>query len=108
METAMITFFLVGDTLKRVVNEKQLEGDTLHFGVRRKDMTHEAYELVKMGDLRPVAIKEDVLLFDYNGISIELQIFDEIEELKRLDSTVYCYEAFNIPNPYQVFIQKYG
>ncbi len=109
-ERSNLYFFLIRDTAKQVIANRELEGDKLTLGLRRMEwqgggdrifnsmIQHEKVEVEK---------HDDYILFHFKNIPVYLYLYDENPTLSSFDSVFYQMESFNTPNPFKEFDEKY-
>jgi hypothetical protein len=109
-ERSTLNFFLVKDTARQVRADKQLEGDRLTLGIRRNEWVGGQDRIFKAfmeHEKIPHAIMEHGFRFKYMGVPVYLYIYDNNPCLDALDIVFYNNDTFNIPNPFDVFNEKY-
>lgn len=108
-ERATMNFFLVKDTAKQVIANKELSGK-LTLGIRQMEWNGGQQRIFKSfmehEKVLPTKMKNG-LLFNCKGVPVELYIYPENPTLAALDITFYENDTFNIPNPFKEFCEKY-
>ena len=111
MGRALLTFVILGDTARDIVNETGLTGNKITVGVERKYLTKEALSTLKfyLKDTLPDPIKDFV--YEPSGhpkYKTMPKVFVKIIErrwkfLKAKDYKFYMATQYNIPNPFESY-----
>ena len=104
MERSTIPFFLLGQTLKSVMEKEQVSGDKIEIGIRKQHLTKDTLGMLKM-------VVPDLVLFSDNGLTtkMEFRVDDVPVEVKVIhkkfkivenpDKIWYKVTQYRIPNP---------
>ena len=110
-ERASMNFFLVKDTARQVMGDVDLHGEQLTLGIRKLEwiggqdrvflafIEHEKVPINKLTDT--------CYHFRYKEVPVLLYIYDENPCVTNLDIVFYKNDTFNIPNPFNLFCDKY-
>src|ERR1035437_10572405 len=109
-ERSTLNFFLVKDTARQVMADKELEGDRLTLGIRKNEWVGGQQRIFKAFMEHEKILPRPVehgLLFNYEGVPVYLYIYDDNPCLDSLDIVFYENDTFNIPNPFDRFCELY-
>ncbi len=110
-ERGQMDLFLIKDTAKQVKADKELSGDKITLGARKSEWNSgqgRIFETFAQHELGGVVSKTDEeIVYDCKGVPVVIKLYDENEALKSFNPVFYHFETFNLPNPYELFIEKY-
>lgn len=114
-ERGQLDMFLIGETAKQVKAGEDLQGEAVSVGVRRNEWDSGQGRIVKeflsheLGIHIDVYLKStlEILSYKYQGVAINIKLYEDNPCLKSFDIVFYRYETFNLPNPYDEFVKKY-
>lgn len=116
---ALLPFFLLGMTARRVKDDKNLWGHDIQIGVRRKDFTKEVkgtinnykvYAYGKAAELESPPQSGDIVEFEYKGVPILIHVIEDdwrSKYIKNLDFAYYMADDFKLPNPFEDYWKEY-
>ncbi len=104
-ERAAMPFFLVYSTAESVFGKKELEGDSVHVGVRINEWTS---GMRRVQDSYRVIGDNTFEFTSLEGVPITLHVFEDDHCIRATDSQVYYNEIFQLPNPYSRFLEVYA
>lgn len=107
-DRSMINGFVVYETAESIMKRKQLQGDSVKFGVRDLDWNSSARGVLETFLGKPVESSEKHQKYDFDGVSVYLYVFPDDACIRNPDVRLYEQENFNIPNPYTTFLELYG
>ncbi len=98
-----IPFFLLGETAYCVKNKKLLTGDKITVGIRKLDFQKPNMSIMEAFYLADTVNKK-FIEYTFEGVPIEVKIIDSPDPMfTSLDSVVYQYEYFKVPNPFNKY-----
>lgn len=106
MDRALIDFFVVGKTADAVKNTKELYGDKLTVAVR-KSAWESGSRRIADSFATPLTETPEVVTYEYEGVPITLYVLEDNDAISSLDQKIYHSEFFKLPNPYELFVEKY-
>lgn len=102
MERGNMNFFVIGDTADSVINNKDLSGTKITVGVRRLEWNSGAKRIVD-AFATPLTETDDKVTYEYEGVPVELYLFDDDPSITSPNQIIYHSEYFKFPNPYSKF-----
>ncbi len=106
-DRANMRFFLVGDTARSAIANKDLTGSHIEIGVRANEWRSGAKRI--LDDFAPPVKETDGgALYEYGGVPIMLITYPDSPEVMAPDMVRYRYEEFYVPNPFSSFEEMYG
>ncbi len=109
-DTALMNFFVVGDTAKAILDKTLLDGDKITVGTRWLEWNAGSKSIFYAFTGEPVETKDNCFIFKnpFNNIRVWVYVFDDNEYIRAPDTVFYQSEYFKVPNPYTVFSEKYN
>ena len=110
-ERGQLDLFLIKDTARQAKADKDLVGDCITVGARKSEWISGQGEIFRtcadhvVG--KAVKADENEVIYEVNGVPVIIKLYDENECLKSFNPIFYRYETFNLPNPYDLFVEKY-
>lgn len=103
MDDAQLEFFPMNHTAEQMYNNIPLEGEKLTFGVKKSNLTETTIDLLKIS--RPsIDLGDKKIKIISNRVPVEIRIISyHYRVLDNLDTIVYAYETFLMPNPFEAF-----
>ena len=108
-ERPPMDFFLVRDTAKQAIAGEQLSG-YVEIGVRRNEWVNGSDILFMFfGEEHVKTLNEDPnwIECEYNETPFIIRLYDENKCLAALNSIVYEYETFKLPNMFDIFCKEF-
>lgn len=105
-ERSNMPFFLIGSTAEQAINGSELTGDRVTIGLRQMEWNGGSQRILTT-IAPPVSEDGDIIMFEHEGVPVEMRLFEDSSYITGLDSIHYRYEYFKIPNPYKEFKEKY-
>lgn len=101
---ASIPFFVLDDTAAAMLTNFDLEGDSVHIGVRDTDWHSTGFDILTIL-VEAQETTKDYALIMYGEVPIHVYVFKNHKTIESPDLIPYGYEYFNVPNPYTEFEQ---
>lgn len=107
MSRAAMPYFLVGSTAESALKKRDLTGDAIHVGVRSTDWHSSSLNIISIFK-EADEIADDYFKYTHNEVPIIVHIFKKNHScIQSTNPVMYLYEYFNVPNPYDQFLQLY-
>lgn len=119
-DRAILPFFLLGMTARRVKDDKGLWGHDIQVGVRRRDFTkqvkgtinnYRTYVYGKAGELESPPQSGDTVEFEHKGTPIYVHVIGDddwrYKYIKNLDFAYHKADNFKVPNPFEDYWKEY-
>jgi hypothetical protein len=107
-ERASIPFFLTGNTMNNVAENKLLDGYAIECGVRLLDWKSSARYIFDTF-ATPISEEGNIVIYKYEGVPIILKIYKEDDPcIVSTDTKMYFAEAFKVPNPINRFKEVFN
>lgn len=112
-DRALINCFFVYDTAECILQNKDLEGDGVHVGVRKLEWGDNesragSRPIFEAFAGEPITKTDKVWTYDYLGIPVFVHIFEEDPCILQTNQILYRNEYLKLPNPYKRFLERYG
>ena len=103
LSRAQVPFFLLGETLRSVCEDNQVNGEKIEVGVLRKYLTKSCLGLLDL--LVPGSkIEDGYIRFDKDGVPIEIKVIERrFKVFERPNFLFHRVGEYKIPNP----LEKY-
>ena len=110
MERSLITFFLLGETARTVIENLDQDPTTaIEAGIKRTEYTEYAKSTLKMFLPSDTVYGKKAIKFDWQGTPVTIKIIDrKYGFLNNLDSVFYKITSFRIPNPFKKYWKVRG
>lgn len=106
-ERAVCIWFPLGQTAYSIKNNEWLKGDKIEVGVRKKDLAESTIEMFKSID-PSIDFTQKKIIINHESVPIEIRVIqNHYRFLDQLDQTMYAYEVFYLPNPFDAFWRAY-
>lgn len=105
-DRASIKFFLIGKTGESCFKDLPLSGDKVEIGIRRMEHVSGAWSILK-SFAEPIEGNDKIIRFEKDGVPVECKVFDDDVYFLQTVPHYWQYEAFNLPNPYLDYVEKY-
>jgi hypothetical protein len=102
-----VPFFLVNQTAKDVIAQRDLTGNKIEVGIRRNEWVSGGKRLID-AFATPTSETDNGATYQFEGVPIFLYVYDTSDCIEQTDMVRYKYEQFKVPNPYSKFIEIYG
>lgn len=106
-ERSNVPFFLTGQTYEDVVNDRDLSGNRVTVGVRRVEWVSGGARVLRTFIGEPTSEDAVRACYRFEGVPIDIEIYDDHDCIIGTDSVSYRYEVFKVPNPYETFKKIY-
>jgi len=104
LEWSQIPYFLIGDTLKQVMDGQTLEVEKIEIGVKARNLTQDTKKLLKT--FAPWVEFGDIINLEFEGVPIEIKLIKRnYEFFKNPDIAYYNYDEYKIPNPWERYLK---
>lgn len=118
-DRANMGYFFVYSTAESILQQKDLEGDGIHVGVRFNEWTSGskpifdafAGEPVVKSNIKAETLKNimnDIYIYDHEGIPVFLYVFNDHPCIIDTNQIQYRNEFVRLPNPYSQFMDTFG
>lgn len=104
---AHVPFFLVGQTAKDAMANKELTGDKVTVGTRRMEWVSGGRRILD-AFAQPLEEDQNKATYEFEGTLVIVHVYDDHDCIMNTDSINYKYESFKVPNPYKTFEEIYG
>ena len=100
MDRCMAPGFVMGNTAKHIVNDEDLDGDSVEWGLRETDLAESTVAMMKT--LRPdIQIGDNEIWYDHNGVKVVIKVIhDDFDFFKNLNLKAYYAGDYLYPNPF--------
>jgi hypothetical protein len=108
-ERGQLDIFLIGNTARQVLKDEDLQGKVT-LGVRKNEWVSGQGSIFRnyiIHTLGHFDNTDKLIEIIYMDIPITIKIYDENPTLQGLDTVMYRYENFNLPNPFNDFAKNY-
>jgi hypothetical protein len=111
LECSQIPFFVLGDLVLPMIEDKPAEVEKVEIGVLKNSWNDTTKSLLKTFFLRTpfegIDLDTQILKLDFNGVPIEVKVIQRnYEFFKNLDTSYYWTDEYKIPNPWAKYLKS--
>ena len=112
-DRALINCFFVYETAECILQNKDLEGNGVHVGVRKlewgnKDSRAGSRPIFEAFAGEAISKQDTLWTYEYLSIPVYIHIFEEDFCIRETNQILYRNEYLKLPNPYKRFMELYG
>lgn len=102
---AGMEFFVMGGTAENMYKNEWLTGNKIELGMKKTEAMPGPLDILKIAN-PSIDIGDRKIIMEYEGVPIEVKIIKKhYRVLDNLDTVMYAYEQFFLPNPFEAFLR---